>query len=80
MCTRSLHNDSERRQVKHLQVDSSTIVSMGWEEGMLEVVFKNGMYVYRGVPEQLWEDLVKASSKGAFLAKWIKGKFPVERL
>ena len=54
------------------KMKSSNIESAGWENGSLQVRFKNGgTYVYGGVPEEVWTKFQKAESAGAFLAKVI---------
>ncbi|KAA6406021.1 KTSC domain-containing protein [Candidatus Tokpelaia sp.] len=58
-------------------INSGHIVSIGYENGILEVKFKDArIYQYRGVPEHVYRELMLASSKGAYLNKCIKGTYP----
>lgn len=59
-------------------VDSSTIADVGYDEASLtlEVGFHNGtVYQYFDVPQSLFQELMAASSKGAFLSSQIKNHF-----
>ena len=68
-------------------VSSSNVVSVGWEAdpdengqpsltGTLEVEFKNGrVYGYLEVPEQVYENLIGASSVGRFLQQNVIGSY-----
>jgi KTSC domain len=63
------------------RVDSSNIVSVGWEDGVLEVEFTKGeVYQYQGVPEHLYMDLLHARSVGKKFAAEIVGHFEGERV
>ena len=58
-------------------VESSNIAAVGYEGNVLTVAFKNGsVYTYAGVPLTIYQSLLNAPSKGQYLAKEIKGKFP----
>ncbi len=57
---------------------SSNIASIRYEEQqfILEVTFLNGSaYQYYDVPAQIAEDMIRAESKGSFLASDIKGHY-----
>ncbi len=57
-------------------VSSSDIRSIGYANSTLEVEFHNGgIYQYRGVPENLYHNLINASSHGSYFAKYIKNSF-----
>jgi hypothetical protein len=59
-------------------VSSSNIVSIGYDSTtqVLEVEFKDSsIYEYYGVPAFLHDGLMRASSKGSFLAQHIKGHY-----
>jgi hypothetical protein len=57
---------------------SNQIVSVGWEDGVLEVEFKGGaVYVYTNVTEDMYRDMVSAESVGGWFARTIK-KDPVK--
>jgi hypothetical protein len=54
-----------------------TSVSFSSETRVLEVEFRNGLiYEYLGVSCSLYEQLLAAPSKGAFLVSFIRGRFP----
>jgi hypothetical protein len=72
------HNTIERRQVK-----SSCISNVGYcpIDQVLEVEFRSGaLYRYLDVPEGVHAALITANSKGAYLNRFIKGRFVHERL
>jgi KTSC domain len=47
----------------------------------LRVSFVSGMvYEYKAVPQNIYEELLKVSSKGKFLNEQIKGKFAFEKI
>jgi len=61
------------------QVKSSNIKEVGYNKQTKELVVKfkgNSIYVYKNVPNIQYKKLLKANSKGAFLNKAIKGKYP----
>ncbi len=46
----------------------------------MEIKFQSGMvYQYRDVPAALYESFLAASSKGRFLSRKIRSRFPSER-
>ena len=54
-------------------VKSSTLVSVGFDDGILEVEFKNGdVYRYYGVPSGTYAGLMTAPSKGSYLDRFVK--------
>lgn len=62
--------------------ESSNIAGFGYEAKteVLTVEFnKGGRYNYFDVPEQIFEGMKAASSKGQYLAQEIKGKFRYAR-
>ncbi len=64
-------------------VASSNVTSIGYDEAQqtLEVEFQNGaVYQYYNVPESLHQQLMGASSKGAFLNTYIKNAYPFSRV
>lgn len=66
-----------------IKVDSSMIYAFGYDEKqqVLEVVFKRtGVYRYRGVPKDVYEGLLKASSKGSYMRDLIIDMYPTEQL
>ena len=64
-----------------IPVESSTIDSIGYEKKVLEVRFCNGgLYQYLDVPEPVLARLMRASSKGRFFNREIRGRYPAIRL
>jgi hypothetical protein len=64
-------------------ITSSNLVSIGYdaERKMLAVEFKSGLVMhYRNVNLNLATDFYGATSRGAFYAAFIRGKFPAERM
>lgn len=62
-------------------VTSSNIESMGYEDGVLEIEFKNGaIYQYYDVQEHIFNELRNAGSHGQYLAQNIKGFFRYSRV
>ena len=64
-------------------VESACITSIAFsaQENVLQLEFHNGLaYEYFGVPTVLYSDLLSAQSKGAFVARFIRGQFPFRRL
>jgi hypothetical protein len=60
-------------------VESSSLASVGFSEehNVLEVEFNNRrLYEYFGVPRALYEQLLAAQSKGAFMNRFIRHRFP----
>ena len=57
-------------------VSSSAIAAIGYEDGILAVTFHNsGTYYHPGVPYSVFEGLLRASSKGAFYNRFIRGRY-----
>lgn len=62
-------------------VESSSVLSIGYSEPVLEVEFEGGrVYRYAGVPSTVYEDLMHAPSKGRFLNAAIKGRYSFVRV
>lgn len=58
-----------------------TSVSFSAERNVLEVEFRNGLvYEYLGVSSSLFEQLLAAPSKGAFVARVIRNRFHGRRI
>lgn len=75
--------DDEVTQMERGLVESSTIVSIGFDPTaeILEVEFKHGgIYQYYNVPSVVHERLMESSSKGQFLHANIKNAFPYSRV
>lgn len=64
-------------------VGSSNIVSVGYDEASqtLEVEFLNGsIYQYYNVGAPLYEEFMRAPSKGQFLNTYIRNGYPFSRV
>lgn len=74
---------AEIEQMDREPVDSSTILSVGFEPatGTLEIEFKKGgLYQYYNVPNEMYEQLMASDSKGRFLHVYIKPSYPCSRV
>jgi len=63
-------------------IDSSAISSAGYDAGSrtLEVEFRSGaVYDYFGVPPRVWKSLLTADSKGRYVSRQIRDRFPFAR-
>ncbi len=63
-------------------IDSSAIASIGYDPDReeLEVEFTSGnVYRYFAVPEDVYEDLLRAPSKGRFFGSSIRGQYESAR-
>lgn len=64
-----------------IPVESSNVDSVGYDGVNLFVKFKpNSLYVYFDVPFVIYEGLVSADSKGAFLHQYVKNSFGYKKL
>ena len=64
-------------------VESSDLSSVGYDLSTktLEIEFNSGgVYQYFDVPEDIYEDLMKAPSHGKFLARRVKNRFIPQRI
>lgn len=64
-------------------VVSSELQSVGFDEAasILQVKFQNGrVYRYQGVPQSVFENLLRADSKGRFFNAQIRDRYPCQRL
>jgi hypothetical protein len=64
-------------------VGSSNISEIGYDQmsETLEVMFNNGsVYQYYNVGQALFDELMKAPSKGQFLNVYIKNAYPYSRV
>ena len=63
------------------EVVSSNIKKVGYNENNLIVEYLSGAkYSYENVPKELYEELLKAESKGSFMNSKIKGKFNYKKI
>ncbi|HKH46838.1 MAG TPA: KTSC domain-containing protein [Thermoanaerobaculia bacterium] len=61
---------------------SSAIASVGYDpkRGTLEVEFRSGnVYRYLNVPEEVYQDLLQAKSKGRYFGSSIRGQYTSTR-
>lgn len=66
-----------------VKVESSNINAVGYDTsfGGLIVEYKSGAkYMYEKVPMEVYENLLKAESKGRFINESVKGKFEYKKL
>lgn len=65
-----------------VDVKSSNVRAVAWENNCLYVAFinSNATYRYDGVPEERYGALLRSESKGRFLHMWIKGNYPYCRI
>lgn len=64
-------------------VSSSNIRSIGYDPSghVLEIAFlSGGIYQYDGVPEYVYDELMKASSHGKYFAAHIKNVYPTRKI
>ena len=64
-------------------LDSSLLTSVAFDplRNILRVEFRNrAVYAFWGVPDTVHNSLLRASSKGAYFNRSIRGKFPFCRL
>ena len=69
--------------MKLVRVNSSSLASVAYDDDlcMLEVLFRNGgRYQYFAVPHRVFDELLVAPSKGAFVNEHIKPRFPFRRV
>ena len=64
-------------------VQSSNVSEIGYNDKELDlyVKFNNGsIYMYSGVPENIWENFMSAESKGKFVHQYLKGQYDYLRV
>jgi KTSC domain len=69
--------------VQRIPVSSSNVQSIGYDPdaSILEVEFNNGsIYQYSGVPQNEFDGLMAAASKGAYLHAHIKNSYSCIKL
>ena len=63
------------------EVNSSNIRAIGHEDNNLIVQYKSGVkYLYENVSTDTFNELLNAESKGSFMNKNIKNKYPYRKL
>lgn len=71
------------QQINHADVDSSSIRSIGYDEDTreLHIAFHDtGRYVYSNVPKHIYDGLMMAGSKGAYMHNTVKGRYEHKRV
>ena len=66
-----------------MEVTSSKVAAIGYDRPTqtLEVQFvKGSVYQYYGVPEHLYEKIMREPSKGRFLDMYIRDSYPHSRV
>ncbi|WP_297967561.1 KTSC domain-containing protein [uncultured Anaerovibrio sp.] len=62
-------------------VVSSNVSAIGYQDGILEVHFKNGsVYQYLNTSQRLFNEFLIAPSKGHFVHQRLKDKYPTRRI
>ena len=61
-------------------VNSSNVVAVGYDKQKLYVEYRRGTYVYKDVPKENYDALLKAESNGKYLCANIKGTYDFERI
>lgn len=57
-------------------IDSSSIRSVGFDKGTLEVEFTSGtVYQYQDIPESLYRTLLESESVGSFFQRNIRPQY-----
>ncbi|MFK0189741.1 KTSC domain-containing protein [Kitasatospora sp. NPDC090308] len=67
----------------HQPVQSTNVLSVGYDDrsSTLQIAFRSGsLYEYTRVPAQVHTALLAAASKGGFVARYIKGRYPTRKL
>ncbi len=81
--TKASTKEKQMSMPEMIPVSSSNISAIGYDSPSQEVYvrFLNGsLYVYRGVPEFLFDEFKNAPSYGSFLHRNFKNSYPYERL
>ncbi|MCC4766197.1 KTSC domain-containing protein [Methanosarcina sp. DH1] len=69
--------------MERTEVSSSNIESIGYDESkkVLEIEFKKGnIYQYQGVPDNIFQNLLHASSHGKYFNAHIKDRYPTIKI
>ncbi len=69
--------------MERIPITSSSIASAGYspDGSTLELEYRNGLvYQYFAVPKSVFDSLLAAESKGTFVSKRIRGRYPYRRV
>lgn len=67
-------------EIERYKVDSSNIESVGYQDGVMVVEFKNGHLYRYALDTEAFEAFARAESKGQYFNKQIRGKVSGEKL
>ncbi len=68
------------RNMERETVESSVVRSVGHSR-VIEIEFESGrVYQYMDVPEDVYEGMLAAESKGKYFNKYIRGKYPYQEI
>lgn len=72
----------QTKEMEREPVTSSNVVSIGYDppSETLEIEFKNGVYQYYNVPQEIYEQLISSPSVGKFLNAYIKPVYPCAKV
>lgn len=65
--------------VDMMYVNSSNIEAIGYDAANMELhvrFLKSGQYIIRGVPQEMFDGLMNADSKGSYYNRMIKPNYP----
>ena len=65
---------------KMIEVTSSNVIAIGYENDKLYVDFASGLYEYDDVPREVYENFLTAESKGKYMWANVRGKYVYRRL
>ena len=67
-------------KINFVEVQSSNVVSVGYDNHDLYVNYKSGTYRYKNVGKTVFESLLNSESKGKFMNEHIKGNYECVRI
>lgn len=68
------------KNINFTPVQSSNIISVGYDNNNLYVNYKSGTYCYENVEKSVYENLMSSESKGRFMNEHIKGRYNYTRV
>jgi len=69
--------------MERVQVESSNLASVGYDHDTAPLAIEfhsSGIYQYSRVPQDIYESLMNASSKGAYFNNYIKERYRCKRI
>ena len=66
-----------------IRLDSTPLAAVAYDDrhGELKLDFRDGArYTFSGVAPELFRNLLRATSKGSFFNRYIRGRFPYAKL